>query len=969
MAFRDLLWARAYARSLPTTLVNITLDVFTADGGIDASIADDGTLKTVGDDLLMSGTRFQIKTGDFAPWQASQITNEFFKKRAQAFDNLGSEIQRTLRDGRRFVLVCFGIDPTNKQIQDAKKNIRDVFAKCGFPEAKVEVWGQNHLVGLFREYPSLCLRLKGHDQQGFRSFDSWSADADMQPYAHYSPERQQLIEELRNELLAGKTHHLRLIGEPGIGKTRLALEIVQQGPSPATLYIAIGESLLRSSFINELIQTDDHRCVLLVVDDCIDKDRAEIWNVLKSKGNRVRLITIDHGPDTSVDERMRTEVVDSVGFEQIVAILMSHDVDEDDARRWAELCEGCPRVAHVIGDNLRMKRPDLLLPPAHVDVWERFIVGHDDPSSEEVKSRKLVLAYLSLFEMFGFESPVDREGRFIANLLSSVDPHFTWVRFQSTIRTLKDRRIVQGGRTLYVTPRALQIYLFSKFWDNYGVGLDIAELLVHMPKELWNWFVQTLRYAHTSPSAERAIDCLLDKREHFPSGQFPNSSGNGQIINVLSESNPKSTLRCLQRTVGRMDTESLRRIDAPCQFIVWALEKIAVWEDTFDGAARLLLKLAVAENADCANNATGTFKQLFSLIPNLAVTQAPPAQRLGIISETLDSISPDERKLGLEACHSALDRSHTFRTVGPEHQGLRRTIQFWTPKTWGELWNAHKDVWALLTSKVDCWHDDDREQLIDTIIRSAWSALHTPTLTQAVVDTLRNIANDPKTNIAALNEFIRRQLRNKHSKLEDHIKRQLNLISQSLDGTDMHSKLRRFVKFSSWEDFHDDEYNPTNRVDLILDGLADEALANESLLNQELPWLVCEDTNNAYWFAFKLARRDVNYHFLQRILDTYRLRADATYTTFLSGYLRAIFDRDPKYWETLIQALSESPITAGRLSDFVVASGMSETAVKAVIVQCRSGKQQKERLQRMVDCAAVRGNARIPNRGIDRTTT
>lgn len=41
---------------------------------------------------------------------------------------------------------------------------------------------------------------------------------------------------------------------------------------------------------------------------------------------------------------------------------------------------------------------------------------------------------------------------------------------------------------------------------------------------------------------------------------------------------------------------------------------------------------------------------------------------------------------------------------------------------------------------------------------SSWSALHTSTLTQSVVDTLRDISADPATDIGALYELIRRQL-------------------------------------------------------------------------------------------------------------------------------------------------------------------------------------------------------------------
>ena len=78
----------------------------------------------------------------------------------------------------------------------ARKNLAVAFEACGFPNARIDVWGQTQLIGLFHQYQSLCLRLRGHDHQGFRFWSSWAADADMQPPIHYSPEQFQLLEEL-----------------------------------------------------------------------------------------------------------------------------------------------------------------------------------------------------------------------------------------------------------------------------------------------------------------------------------------------------------------------------------------------------------------------------------------------------------------------------------------------------------------------------------------------------------------------------------------------------------------------------------------------------------------------------------------------------------------------------------------------------------------------------------------------------
>jgi hypothetical protein len=95
--------------------VSISADVSTPDGGVDASILEDGGGKFQDDELLSSGRRFQIKTGDFQPWQPATIKRELFGTKPKKIENLGAAIQRTLREGKEFVLVCFGVDPVDEK--------------------------------------------------------------------------------------------------------------------------------------------------------------------------------------------------------------------------------------------------------------------------------------------------------------------------------------------------------------------------------------------------------------------------------------------------------------------------------------------------------------------------------------------------------------------------------------------------------------------------------------------------------------------------------------------------------------------------------------------------------------------------------------------------------------------------------------------------------------------------------------
>lgn len=946
-AFRDLLWSRAGELKIATTRVSISSAIYTPDGGVDASVRDGPGLGPEGDDLLSGGTRFQIKTGLFEPWQPAKVKQELFGKKPEAFENLGPAVQQTLREGRRFVLVCFGVDPVEQDLRKARDNLAAAFRRCGYPRTPVVVWGQTDLVGLFHRYPSLCLRLRGHDQQGFRPRATWATDADMAPPVRYSPEQEALLEELRHELRSGRFTHVRLVGEPGVGKSRMALELTgAEDLAPVTLYSRDGRSLLQSSFINELLQPDDHRFAVLVVDECPPRDRSEIWNLFRGKSDRVRLITLDHGPERSNDEHMRVVDVRPTGPDQIVSILRDHGLGEHDARRWADFCQGCPRVAHVLGENLQRNQSDLLREPASVDVWERFIAGYDPPDSEDVQLRRVVLRYVALFERFGFEAPVEEEARFIAAMAGRCDPRITYPRFQAVVGQLRERRILQGLTTLYIAPRLLHAHLCRQFWHNYGAGLSLAEMLRAQPGHLWHWFVQMLPYAHDLVAAERAVETLLGPRGLFPGSEFPNDQPSGRLINALAETSRRPTLRCLRRTIGTTEVGRLRDLTEPRQWIVWALEKIAVWEDAFVEAACLLLRLAAAENARNTNNATGTFTNLFSLVPGASATQAAPPQRLVVLRTALESDSPDERRCGLGGCEAALSLRGGGRVIGPEHQGLRDTIRFWSPATYGELWDAYREVWQLLVSRLDTWVGEDREHLIRSIVRAARSALQIPVLCAAAVDVLAAVAHDPSTDVKELLELIHGMLRYERADLPGDIGARLESLRAALDGHDFSSRLRRVVRYTTWDDYHEQPHGPAGSIDQRLDQLAAEAMAVPGRLGADLPWLVTEHAGLAYGFAYRLSTRDRDCTLLPEILCQHTARPDAASPSFLTGYLRAIHERDPAQWESLLEDIAVNPTTRGRFSDYAIGSGLSDWSVRTIIGLCRAGAQDSRRLER-----------------------
>ena len=139
--------------------------------------------------------------------------------------------------------------------------------------------------------------------------------------------------------------------------------------------------------------------------------------------------------------------------EQICNIIESYKIPTDVAERFSELCDGSPRVAHVIGPNLLNHPEDLLKPPDTVDIWGRYIVGEADPNNQNIKPRQRVLRHIALFKRFGFGRTVVDEAKAIGRKVEAADRDIIWPRFQEIIADLKNAEFFQGE----VTCTSLQI--------------------------------------------------------------------------------------------------------------------------------------------------------------------------------------------------------------------------------------------------------------------------------------------------------------------------------------------------------------------------------------------------------------------------------------------------------------------------------------------------------------------------------
>lgn len=222
--FQQLLWAEATRVGIPLSDVNVSLRTKVPDGGVDASAKKSSSISITSNIITDAYTAYQIKAGpSFQPWKEQFIKKELFGTKEPQKATLGSMIKDCLDKNGKYVLVCFGYDLTDDQRESAKSHLTSFLSnKCHYADPKVDVWSRNNLISFLKPFPSLILDLKRR-HGGFQTYKSWSNDATMRlPFVSAEVHAKRIVE--IQDALRQNHFHTRIIGEPGIGKTRLALE-------------------------------------------------------------------------------------------------------------------------------------------------------------------------------------------------------------------------------------------------------------------------------------------------------------------------------------------------------------------------------------------------------------------------------------------------------------------------------------------------------------------------------------------------------------------------------------------------------------------------------------------------------------------------------------------------------------------------------------------------------------------------
>ena len=903
---RELLWAEAARVGIGQHLVKVQGNINVKDGGIDALIKD----ADPDDDCLIprGETGFQIKASNLG----RQACQEELHKKGKLSEPLKDEIERLLDAGGNYVMVLFH-SLTEPMFRDRLCAIKDDLASNGYPDTDVRLYAAEDIAQAARRFPSLMASFSKPEYYDALPYSIWTKKRDVyEPKAFVSDEdRTKWIEDIRLELRESDTRTpvLRVTGLPGIGKTRFVFEALAPSDLRSSVLYVTADQFLRSKLFNGL-QYGENLSAILVVDECDLAQHEELYRAFSSPESQLTIVTMSQDKENtqSLTKLYELRQLPDSTIEEILSSEFPA-LPPNVVRRLVDVSEGYPRIAILLAQSYLSNpgSPEEYIAINDDNLMNRLIGGNMNSDSEKFNTTENVLMGIALFDKIGYEKSagLDVEACWVSSFME-----VQWTDFEKVVYEQKKRGLIQGKYYLYVTPIMLRAHLLRKWWGIKGFTREsFNEFVSAIPEafrhDLLERFISTIPYLPSVARGKEFVEEILSANGIFSDGTLLGTLLGGKFFLALAEACPGPAVRRLRETIGHWSREDLLELREGRQHIVWALEKIAVWREHFRDAARILLRLAEAENATQSNSASGTFVRLFSPARSpVAPTQAPSKERFPILEEALNSESEAVRRLGLRACDIALVTRHFSRIAGAEYQGLHRVPELWKPETYGELFDAYRRVWGLLSKSLGKLNEEEKKEAVDILLKGSREVTRYGNLADMVVETVGELATLHYVDNLQVLETAMQMIRYDGESMPEATLRKWKQLRDSLVRTDYHSRMIRYVGTDLFEDRLDREGNGVDRKLEEIRQLAKESLDNPELLQKELDWLTTTGTADGYRFGYELSRIDEDFSLLNALIQA-QLRTEEQFSLFfLGGYFAAMAERDADYWEAKIDALT-----------------------------------------------------------------
>lgn len=954
--FRQLLVIEAAKVGVPITGVDVPSDINTSDGGIDAEVSNlTGVNLPAG--LIFDGiASYQIKTGKFSASIPSDIRALLVQPKHAAGNKVPTKNQLQPRvracfdKGGTFVVVLFGAEMVNPEENHGVKEISDFMAAVdpAYANVTVKIFRANQLCSVIKVIaPSVALRLNrigGHDTTFFHDLEFLGESCDLEVNDYQATKQ---LDDLTQQITmavdgVGTFRHVRVLGDAGSGKTHLIYRaLIASKFSSCVLYCPDPEGAVGSGPLTELIRMSAKTTVILFADDCDFDTAEELVALFKRKATKMLLITADNVAEPST-AHANVELIDVPRLlpPVIAEIFKGYGIPAENAEWMAKLCEGSPRAAHKLGEYVNA-HPDE--PPAqhlaHLDMyWDRIVCAPNQVESVDGRDKLTVLRTLALFRHIAWDNA---EGQDVQTavlwVLQQLESNFSPKRLSDAVEAMRRRRVLQGRRTLIISPQLLHVTMWKSWFDRYEKMVDVIKLRAGLNGRTQGHFDAMLSYAKESRAATALAERLLGRDGPFASLAGFAAVGGSSLFFAVAQANPKAALRRFSDALGRESVETRKQFQGDGRRIaVHRLEQLAVPRDTFFEAADCLLLLAEAENESWSNNATGVFVSLFGLgYGKLAASEVAPRDKLRYLDGLLHSATEFNRHIAVRALCESLE-PFISRTTIEETIGLRRLPDRWMPKTVDELHDSYVAHVELLDKALGFLSTQEAHEAARGIVRNVRSLILAP-MAPKIIEFLRRASAMPALRDECIEALVA-TLHYEGKALPDNVTADLTALRVALTDSSFANKLRRHAGMKLVEDHFDVDGNYSDESSPVLVHLVSEALAKPESLTPELTWLVTGEAKNGFQYGQLLGKADTDTDLWPSIYDAWVQKGENRSDFFIGGYLSALFERDATVWEQVIGQLLANPAVRRSVLGVVWRSGMTNFMANKLLAMAVSGE-------------------------------
>lgn len=776
---RRLIYAELNKNSIPLRSGTAPAQITIPDGGDDARVSWTGGPNET-DWLQSRFTIFQCKKGKTSP---SGLKSETQSKSSQGSGNprINEAIEEALSKSGAYLIV------TNTPVVGTKIDRRIEAIQEGICEtgndpsllSSIQIYDCNRLAAWSNTHPSVALWLNALLRDvylgGFQTFEDWGRTPEISQIDFQQSDDTRFvakgreIQTWRNEdtsisqeksfdeirevistFLLTRGNAVRVIGPSGYGKTRFVHQLIaSQSSSPqdildeSQIIYCIYEDV-KDQLLNIAREIADTRSrALIIVDDCPDEIHARLSETVHREGSRCHLMTIgvetkSHGIHQNLIVELNAASNELIGH---IAEATNKEVSSRNASLIRDLSQGFPRMA--VFASRALEDGDEKLSSVETLI-SRLVWGEREEDLSAFESLQLI----SLFTIVGLENDAAHELEQIASYCSK-----TGQKMYRELSRFTERGVLfRQGDYGEVQPLPLAMRLSNQWLESNPSGaLEI--LFRSLSEEMKLKMVGRLRWVSWSDKVTSFARALL--AEALPDETALDSEFGSKLLDRFVHLAPDATMEHLDSLLASNSIDELAAFDSGRRYTIWALEKLVFRRQTFDPAARLLLKLGAAENEDWSNNASGQFIGLFQLY--LSGTEATPEEKLLVLDDGLANADERVRKLCVGALDRMLQSGHFSRSGGSEHIGAGEALEDWQPKTYEEIFDYYRAALTRLEKIALSAVDPSREIALNNIgshLRSLFSIEPMLDEIKAMIARLREVY--PQWNNAALmvNEWL-----------------------------------------------------------------------------------------------------------------------------------------------------------------------------------------------------------------------